>query len=107
MVMGVLPSAHDGGFDEDGGLIEGCRRGCGVSHRSLYQKYAGKVYGFSRRFLGDEQHAEDVVQEVFLRVVESAGAFKHEARFTTWAYTIAKRVPDVGAALTRASAGPH
>jgi RNA polymerase sigma-70 factor (ECF subfamily) len=88
MVMGVLPSAHDGVIDEDGGLIEACRRGCGVSHRSLYQKYAGKVYGFARRFLGDEQHAEDVVQEVFLRVFRKLIDFRGESRFSTWLFRI-------------------
>jgi RNA polymerase sigma-70 factor, ECF subfamily len=76
------------GQDEDGDLVEGCRRGDAVCHRALYTRYAGKVYGFARRFLGDEQHAEDVTQEVFLRVFRKLSAFRGDARFSTWLFRI-------------------
>jgi RNA polymerase sigma-70 factor (ECF subfamily) len=36
--------------------------------------------------------AEDVVQESFVRVVLKAGDFKHESRFTTWLYAIARNL---------------
>jgi RNA polymerase sigma-70 factor, ECF subfamily len=36
--------------------------------------------------------AEDVVQEAFVRVVQNAADFKHEARFTTWVYTITRNL---------------
>ena len=81
-------SPPEGGVDEDGGLIMGCRRGDAVCHRALYAKYAAKVYGFARRFLGDEQHAEDVAQEVFLRVFRKLSAFRGDARFSTWLFRI-------------------
>ena len=88
-VGGMLgDSPPEGGVDEDGGLIMGCRRGDAVCHRALYAKYAAKVYGFARRFLGDEQHAEDVAQEVFLRVFRKLSAFRGESRFSTWLYRI-------------------
>jgi RNA polymerase sigma-70 factor (ECF subfamily) len=87
------PPPGDGGgsvllVDEDQELIAGCRRGDAASHHALYSKYAGKVYGLARRFLGDEQHAEDVTQEVFLRVFRKLAAFRGEARFTTWLFRI-------------------
>jgi RNA polymerase sigma-70 factor (ECF subfamily) len=44
------------------------------------------------RQLRKAQAAEDVTQEVFLRVVENANEFKHEARFSTWVYTIARNL---------------
>lgn len=72
--------------DEDTPLIEGCRRGDAVSHQRLYAKYSGKVYGFARRFLGDEQHAEDVTQEVFLRVFRKLASFRGDAKFSTWLF---------------------
>jgi RNA polymerase sigma-70 factor (ECF subfamily) len=74
--------------DEDHALIEKCRQGDGASHFSLYSKYAGKVYGFARRFLGDEQHAEDVTQEVFLRVFRKLALFRGDSRFSTWLFRI-------------------
>jgi len=75
-------------FDEDVPLIEGCRRGDAGCHRALYVKYSGKVYGFARRYLGDEQHAEDVTQEVFLRVFRKLGSFRGDARFSTWLFRV-------------------
>lgn len=74
--------------DDDVALIEGCLRGDAVSHRRLYAKYAGKVHGFARRFLGDDQHAEDVTQEVFLRVFRKLGSFRGESKFSTWLFRV-------------------
>jgi RNA polymerase sigma-70 factor (ECF subfamily) len=74
--------------DDDVPLIEGCRRGEGSAHKALYTKYSGKVYGFARRFLGDEQHAEDVTQEVFLRVFRKLSSFRGDARFSTWLFRV-------------------
>jgi RNA polymerase sigma-70 factor (ECF subfamily) len=74
--------------DEDAPLIEGCRRGDAVSHKRLFARYSGKVYGFARRFLGDEQHAEDVTQEVFLRVFRKLVSFRGDARFSTWLFRV-------------------
>ncbi|MCO5167695.1 MAG: sigma-70 family RNA polymerase sigma factor [Planctomycetes bacterium] len=76
------------GEDEDRELIAACQRGEGASHFALYSKYSGKVYGLARRFLGDEQHAEDVTQEVFLRVFRKLAAFRGDARFSTWLFRI-------------------
>lgn len=75
-------------FDEDRDLIAGCRRGERASHFALYSKYSGKVYGLARRFLGDDQHAEDVTQEVFLRVFRKLHAFRGDSRFSTWLFRV-------------------
>ena len=74
--------------DVDVPLLEGCRRGCTASYQQLYEKYSGKVYGFARRFLRDEQHAEDVTQEVFLRVFRKLSTFRGDARFSTWLFRV-------------------
>jgi RNA polymerase sigma-70 factor (ECF subfamily) len=42
--------------------------------------------------LRDPGDVEDVVQEAFVRVVQNAADFKHEARFTTWVYTITRNL---------------
>lgn len=75
-------------LDEDAPLIEGCRRGDARCHKQLYAKYSGKVYGFARRYLADEQHAEDVTQEVFLRVFRKLASFRGDARFSTWLFRV-------------------
>ncbi len=74
--------------DDDAPLIEGCCQGDARSYQRLYEKYSGKVYGFARRFLGDEQHAEDVTQEVFLRVFRKLSTFRGDSRFSTWLFRV-------------------
>ncbi len=56
----------------------------------LVRRHEVRLYNFALRHLRSPPAAEDVVQEVFLRVVEGAGTFQHASRFTTWAYTIAR-----------------
>ena len=50
------------------------------------------VYNFVLRQLRDAGVAEEVTQDVFLRVVQSAAEFKHEARFSTWLYSITRNL---------------
>jgi RNA polymerase sigma-70 factor (ECF subfamily) len=50
------------------------------------------VYNFCLRQLRQPNVAEDVTQEVFLKLVQNAAEFKHEARFATWLYTIARNL---------------
>ena len=69
-------------------VLEGCRRGDASSCQRLYERYSRKVFGFARRFLGDAGHAEDVTQEVFLRVFRKLDGFRGDARFSTWLFRI-------------------
>lgn len=74
--------------DEDVPLLEGCRRGDAACYKRLYEKYSAKVFGFARRFLKDDQHAEDVTQEVFLRVFRKLDSFRGDSRFSTWLFRV-------------------
>jgi RNA polymerase sigma-70 factor (ECF subfamily) len=58
----------------------------------LVKRHEAPLYNFALRHLGSSPAAEEVVQDAFVRVVRSAGDFKHEARFTTWLYTIARNL---------------
>ena len=51
-------------------------------------RYSPILYSLSLRLLGDEQEAEDAVQEIFVRAFRSLPRFKLQARFYTWIYTI-------------------
>lgn len=54
----------------------------------LVQRHQAGVARLAYRFLGNWQGAEDVCQDVFMRVLEKAGTYRPEARFTTWLYRI-------------------
>ena len=68
------------------------QRGEREAFAELVRRYHGPIYNFSIRQLRQAALAEDVTQEVFLRLVQKAAEFKHEARFSTWLYTIARNL---------------
>src|SRR5687768_3990639 len=58
----------------------------------LLSRHRKPVYNFILRFVGDKETAEDLLQEAFLRVIKGADAYKRQAKFTTWLYTIARNL---------------
>lgn len=54
----------------------------------LVERYSGQVYALLTRFLGRRPGLEDLVQEVFLRVVRARERYEPSARFSTWIYRI-------------------
>jgi len=51
-------------------------------------QYGAKVYGLSLRLTGRHHDAEEVCQDVFLAVFEKIGAFRSEAKLSSWIYRI-------------------
>jgi len=76
----------------DEALMIRYQRGDSSAFAQLVRRHQTPLYNFAFRQLGAPQVAEDVVQDAFVRVVQNAGDFKHEARFTTWLYTIARNL---------------
>lgn len=58
----------------------------------LVSRHEKRLWNFVRRFVADSATAEDVLQEVFLRVVRSAGEWQPSAKFSTWLLTIARNL---------------
>jgi RNA polymerase sigma-70 factor (ECF subfamily) len=58
----------------------------------LVRRHKTAIFNFILRQVRSAQVAEDLVQDVFVKIVHNATEFKHEARFTTWAYAIARNV---------------
>src|SRR5438132_7757824 len=56
---------------------------------SLYAKHKGALYRFVLRSVGARGEAEELYQDVWLRVIEARSRYTPSARFTTWLYTIA------------------
>ena len=55
----------------------------------IVDAYAGRLYGFFHRMLGRREEAEDLVQEVFVRVVKGIAEYREEGRFEAWLFRIA------------------
>ena len=58
----------------------------------LVSRHEKRLWNFVRRLVADSATAEDLLQEVFLRVVRSAGEWQPSAKFSTWLYTIARNL---------------
>jgi RNA polymerase sigma-70 factor (ECF subfamily) len=68
------------------------QRGDRSAFAELVKRHQRAVYNFALRHLRHPNAAEDVTQEAFLRVVQNASEFKHEARFGTWLFTITRNL---------------
>lgn len=71
-------------------LIESYLKGDEKSLEILVGRYLRPIYSFVYRFAGDRQNAEDVAQEVFVKVWRNIGKFNREKNFKTWIFSIAK-----------------
>ena len=58
----------------------------------LVRRHKTPIFNFILRQVRTKSTAEDLTQDVFVRVVQNAATFKHEARFTTWVYSIARNL---------------
>jgi len=70
-------------------LFDLYRRGEDSALRTLIERYEGDLSRFLYRLLGDRTAAEDVFQEAFLQVHQSANTFDSTRRFRPWLFTIA------------------
>lgn len=76
----------------DEALLARYRRGEVEAFRTLVRRHQRALYNFALRQVRTPSVAEDIVQDVFVRIVQSADTFKEESRFSTWAYTIARNL---------------
>jgi len=73
-------------------LIEDFRQGRVEGFNQLVRRYQEKVYWVARRVVGSHEDADDVVQDVFLRVHNGLKDFRSESGFYTWIYRITVNV---------------
>ncbi|HVP11565.1 MAG TPA: sigma-70 family RNA polymerase sigma factor [Phycisphaerae bacterium] len=70
-------------------LIRGAQSGDPASFDRLVEQFATRIFGFLFRMTGSRHDAEDLMQEVFVRVVRTIGSYKHDGRFESWLFRIA------------------
>jgi RNA polymerase sigma-70 factor (ECF subfamily) len=60
--------------------------------RSLYEEHGGRVFALCLRLADDRRHAEELTQDVFVRLWEQLGSFRGESAFSTWLHRLAVNV---------------
>lgn len=73
-------------------LIRKAKTGDGAAIAVLIRTHQDALYAFILRMSGRPDIAEDVVQEAFVRVLKNLDRFDTRFRFSTWLFTIAKRL---------------
>jgi len=73
---------------EAAAVLARARQGDSDAFRALVEKHSRSVFRLAFRMTGNEQDAEDVVQESFLRAYRQLARFESRANFGTWLYRI-------------------
>lgn len=79
-------------IDLENGLISRFRGGDTEAFAGLVELYKDRIHQFVLCILGPDREAEDIAQEVFIQIYRSLGAFRGEAAFSTWAYSLTRNV---------------
>jgi RNA polymerase sigma-70 factor (ECF subfamily) len=77
---------------QDKALMVRIAAGDEAALRVLIEKHQGAVYGTIAKMLGDPVEAQDLAQQVFLRVYRAAGTYRATAQFKTWIFTIVRNL---------------
>lgn len=75
-------------FDPDAALAAAVAAGDAASFEQLVKKYERPVLNTIYRYVGDKAAAEDVAQEVFLKVWSRIKTFQSKSTFSTWLYRV-------------------
>ncbi|HEX2044050.1 MAG TPA: RNA polymerase sigma factor [Gaiellaceae bacterium] len=71
-------------------VLRKAQKGDEHAFRILVLTYEGPVYNYVLRMVGDRTLAEDLTQEIFLRIYQGLSGFSLRCRFTTWLFQVAK-----------------
>jgi RNA polymerase sigma-70 factor (ECF subfamily) len=76
----------------DAALVSRSAQGDESAFRELLDRHQGAVYRFALRFLNDGQEAEEIAQEVFLRLYRTADTYRCQASLRAFLFRIAKNL---------------
>ncbi len=77
---------------EERQIIEAAAAGDKTAAGNLIRAHQGSLYAYMLRMSGKPDVAEDIVQDAFVRVLANLDRFNPQYRFSTWLFTIAKRL---------------
>jgi RNA polymerase sigma-70 factor (ECF subfamily) len=70
-------------------LMLAYRQGDAGAFETLYARHKGPLFRFVLRSVKQRALAEELYQEIWMRVIEARGRYSVQAKFSTWLYTIA------------------
>lgn len=82
----------DGHMSSDEYLAESASKGNMRAFEELYNRYKNRVFNFIYRMLGNKETAEEVAQEVFIKMYKNLRIYDPSKKFIVWIYTIARNL---------------
>lgn len=65
-------------------LINLCLAGNSIAQKTLYDRFSKKLYGICLRYASDEEEAQDILQDGFVKIFTKLNTFKFEGSFEGW-----------------------
>ena len=81
-----MPDDHDGADDRE--LMDRIVNKDEKAFRQIFERYQTRVFNLAYRYTGSYHDAEEITQDVFLKVYKSAKTFRHGSSLGTWLYRI-------------------
>jgi RNA polymerase sigma-70 factor (ECF subfamily) len=85
------PNARESGIDIDA-LIRRCLRGDQLAWEMIVRQYRRKVFNVAYKFVGKHEEAEDLTQDIFLKIFKSLDTFDRRANFQTWLISVSRNL---------------
>jgi RNA polymerase sigma-70 factor (ECF subfamily) len=76
------------GFAGEAGLVDGLRAGSGEAFKALHAAYAARIYNLALRIVDDPEDAQDVAQEVLLKVFRGLPGNETDLNLAAWLYRV-------------------
>ncbi len=86
--MPQMTSSDTGTFNEYA-LVQRAKSGDPSAYSELVRKYEGKVFRLAKNITQNDEDAEDVLQDAFLKAYEHLDEFQEQSKFYTWLVRIA------------------
>ena len=80
----AIPSRESVAYSTDAEWIAACKRGERIAQRWLYEKYSGNMFYVCLRYLGNEDDAQDIMHDAFVKVFANISKFRGDAAVKTW-----------------------
>ncbi|MFC2172010.1 RNA polymerase sigma factor [Acidobacteriota bacterium] len=77
---------------EDLQLVRWAQEGDMTAFEQIYRRHSGRVYALCLRFSGEPGKAEDLTQDVFVRIWMKVNTFRGDSAFTTWLHRLSVNV---------------
>jgi RNA polymerase sigma-70 factor (ECF subfamily) len=84
-----MPAITEAGVFDESDLVEKARNGDASAFNRLVQQYERKIFRLAKHITQNDEDAEDVLQESFLKAYEHLGNFQGQSKFYTWLVRIA------------------